>query len=270
MPELPEAETIRLDLEKRIVGLSIHSVKVIDPRNLQNITPLQFIEKLTGQTFQSIFRKGKALILQLNNDSYLIVQLGMTGQLIVGKEFKDAHTKIVIKLSNNQYLIYNDQRIFGKIHLVKNLKQVPFLNQLGPDPIHKTFQLSWLELNVKEKNAPIKTLLMNQHFLAGIGNIYASEILFRAGIRPQKISRRLKKDEIKKLFWSMKDVLKEAITYRGSSMRNYLDSFGEQGKFKERIKVYDRENQKCFLCQHPIQKIIQAGRSTFFCRHCQQ
>jgi len=270
MPELPEVETIKRDLAI-IKGQKIVDVIVYDERVIKDIEKDDFRSKIRNSTISNIARRGKSLIFTLSNKGYMVVLLKMTGQLILGrnaKELKD--TKASFKLSNGLFLNYNDQRVFGWLKYAENLDDVQYLKTIGPEPLDGSLPLNWYIDGMRKRKAPIKTLLMNQSFVAGIGNIYASEILFSAGIKPTKSSGKLSKREIKSLYSSVRQVLNEAIEYRGTSMRNYRDLSGKEGRFKNRIKVYGREHQECVICRSWIQRIVQSGRSTFFCSRCQK
>lgn len=274
MPELPEVETITRDLQPVLKGLFIKDVQIYDKRVIARLSPEVFIRRVEGRRIADVYRRGKAIVIVLDPGRFLVVQLKMTGQLIYGndlkKEFNSNDTKVVFRLSNGRYLNYNDQRTFGWLYSVDSLDEIPYFNSIGPEPFDKIFETAWLKNALHPRTAPIKTLLLNQQVVAGIGNIYASEILFNARIRPTRKSNSLKNDEISRLRQSSIDILNEAIHFRGSSMRNYRDSNGEKGKFNERIKVYGRDNEPCPACTTPITRIVQAGRSTFYCRKCQK
>ena len=275
MPELPEVETIKRDLQRTILGQTIVDVIFYDDRILNYPSPRLFIQNIKGKNFLEVSRRAKALIFTLSDASFLVIHLKMTGQLILDKVDLRAQkqlkeTKVVFELSNGRFLHYNDQRLFGRLTLVKNLEEISFFKKLGPEPLNGIFSAQWLKENLKGRKAPIKTLLMNQNFLAGIGNIYASEILFRAGINPQRPAQKLTLGQIQSLHQTTQAVLKEAIRFRGTSMRNYRDASGERGKFMRRIKVYNRQGQPCLACGQPVRRLIQSGRSTFYCRSCQR
>lgn len=232
MPELPEVETIARDLRRKILDQKIEDITVYDAR---------------------------------------VIQLMMTGQLInSARPRQDKVTKVSLRLSNGRYLHYNDQRLFGRLQVVDTLEQIPYFNKLGPEPLTNGFSPSWLAKKLKEKKVPIKALLMDHTFVAGIGNIYASEILFQSRINPKRPAHRLKKEDINKLHAATRKILTEAIRWRGTSMNTYRDANGEKGGFIRRIKVYGRENEDCSRCKTPLLKILQRGRSTFFCPRCQR
>jgi formamidopyrimidine-DNA glycosylase len=270
MPELPEVETIARDLRRKILDQKIEDITVYDARVIRQPVK-EFTRALKGRRFKKVSRRGKALILELDNGRYFVVQLMMTGQLIdSARPRQDKVTKVSLRFSNGRYLHYNDQRLFGRLQVVDTLEQIPYFNKLGPEPLTNGFSPSWLAKKLKEKKVPIKALLMDHTFVAGIGNIYASEILFQSRINPKRPAHRLKKDEVSKLHAAARKVLTEAIRWRGTSMNNYRDANGEKGGFIRRIKVYGRENEDCSRCKTPLSKILQRGRSTFFCPRCQR
>jgi len=270
MPELPEVETIRLDLQLSLPGLRITDITVFDRRILKTNDQRTFTSKIKGRTIREVSRRGKLIVMPLVEGGYLLTHLKMTGQLIYGEKLSLKETKLIFTLSNGKYLNYNDQRLFGRLSFVTNLADDSFLRAIGLEPLAEDFSGVWMRAQLKKRRVPIKTLLMDQHFIAGIGNIYASEILFDAKISPKKRGDRLSQSEINALHKATIRVLKEAIRFRGTSMRNYRDSNGEKGSFINRIKVYNKENKPCPVCSGAIKRIVQAGRSTFYCTSCQQ
>jgi len=272
MPELPEVETIKRDLKKATLGLYIEEIFVYDLRVIKELSEKEFIRRLKGRRILKIERRAKALIIFFDQGLHLVVQLKMTGQLIIHAEQllpPSPDTKVTFRLSNNTYLNYNDQRTFGWLIVTEDLREVPYLHTAGPEPLNEVFNFHWLKKGLRGRKAPIKNLLMNQNFLAGIGNIYASEILFSAHINPRKKANRLTHKEILSLQKSTQEVLENAVKHRGTSMRNYRDSRGHKGNFMSHIKVYGREDEQCLICSETIKRIVQSGRSTFFCRRCQ-
>jgi formamidopyrimidine-DNA glycosylase len=267
MPELPEVETIKRDLTKKIIHKKIVDVAVLDHRVIKHLSPRQFTQNLKGKTFSDIVRRGKAIVFAFTDPGYLVIQLMMTGQLIYGKALTKA--KVRIHLSNGNCLNYNDQRLFGRLHFVRDLNALKYFQSLGPDPLGDGFHADWLKAALAARKSPIKSLLMNQSFMAGIGNIYACEILFGSAIHPQRSADTLKPEEIESLYRVTLSTLKEALRFRGTSMNTYRDLNGEKGRFTRRLKVYGREDEPCVQCQTPIGRIVQAGRSSFFCKRCQ-
>ena len=289
MPELPEVETIKRDLEKKILGQKIVQVHVHDYRVIRNSSSRSFIKKLIVRTFQTVSRRGKALIFTFRDSGYLVVQPMMTGQLILrpcsvstlsevegliyaadSSSGKKSQTKITFRLSNHSHLNYNDQRLFGRLQFCRTLEEIKFFQDLGVEPFSPGLSALWLAHQLIPRSTPIKNFLMNQKFIAGIGNIYASEILFAAGIHPRRAARTLSPEETRSLHKKIKEILNEAIRWRGTSMNTYRDANGQKGNYIQRIKVYGREDEACLRCQTPVERMIQAGRSTFFCRRCQK
>lgn len=267
MPELPEVETIRKDLSRCLLRTRIVSVDVKDARVLRQ-PETDFIRRLKGKTIQRIERRGKALIIVLSGQEFLVVQVMMTGQLVVDGDI-EKHTRLVFRLDKGT-LLYNDQRVFGQLRVVGDLAQIPHLKKLGPEPFGNAFNADYVTGYLKRTTRAIKAVLLDHVFVAGIGNIYASEILFRCGIDPLRSSQKVRKTEIPRLLQTTREVLQEAIDLRGSSMRNYRDGRGQKGNFTKAIRVYARNDQPCIVCQTPIVRVVQNGRSTFYCRKCQK
>ena len=291
MPELPEVETIKRDLEKAILHKTFGRIEIPDPFVLRN-PPKEFVKVLSKQSITAILRRGKVLIICVmperfnrasrivaksgspteafgDDRNYLIIQLMMTGQLVVGQK-PGKHTRVLFKFTDNSELLYNDQRRFGQLRVVKDLADVKHLQMLGPEPFDPKFNGEYIFDYMRQSRRPIKTLLLDHTFVAGIGNIYACEILFRSGISPKRQGQRISRLQAQEIHKNIVKVLNEAIAYRGSSMRNYRDAAGAEGTFKKRIQVYAREGQACLRCKKLVQRIIQAGRSTFFCPQCQK
>jgi formamidopyrimidine-DNA glycosylase len=267
MPELPEVETIVRDLSKSLAGKTFSAVTVHDAFLLRQKVP-DFIRRLKGQAILKITRRGKAIIIHLASGEFLVIQLMMTGQMIVdGMQVK--HTRLTFNFSDGNRLLYNDQRRFGQLRVVANLDEIKHFNILGPEPFSKEFTPALMREAFKRTTRPIKNVLLDHTFVAGIGNIYACEILFRSEVSPKRKVRRINALETKTIHHHIIDVLKEAIAHRGSSVRNYRDGAGKKGRFNERLAVYARQNLPCPRCKEPILRIVQSGRSTFYCGHCQ-
>ena len=268
MPELPEVETIVRDLSKSIhckiiVGVNVHDAFLLRQK------AEDFTRRLLGQTIDKIVRRGKAIIVHLSSGEFLVVQLMMTGQLVFDG-IKDKHTRITIELSDGRRLLYNDQRRFGQLRVVAKLDEIKHFSILGPEPFAKEFTPSLMRAAFQKTSRPIKNLLLDHTFVAGIGNIYACEILFRSQISPKRRAQRLSLVETNTIHRYILEVLLEAIKHRGSSLRNYRDGAGKKGRFNERLAVYARQGLPCPRCAKPVLRIIQAGRSTFYCGHCQK
>jgi len=267
MPELPEVETIVRDLSKSLKCKKFAEVMVRDAFLLRQPAD-DFIRRIKGQIALNITRRGKAIIIHLHSGEFLVVQLMMTGQLITNGQ-EEKHTRIKFLLSDDNQLLYNDQRRFGQLRVVGALSEIKHFNILGPEPFDKEFTPELMHAAFKKTSRPIKNILLDHTFVAGIGNIYACEILYRSCISPKRQARRISLTEAKTIHRYIVEVLKEAIKHRGSSLRNYRDGAGQKGRFNERLAVYGRPNLPCLRCKQPILRIVQAGRSTFYCGHCQ-
>jgi len=272
MPELPEIETIKRDLEKKVRGKKVKEVMIKNGKCLKEITEKEFIKRIKGKVFSQIRRRGKFLIIELDSKDNLVIHLRMTGILIYSKEKRELnYTRIVFIFEDSSQLTLNDMRGFGNVWFIprKEFQKIPLLHLLGPEPLEENFTLEKFKTLLKRKKKKIKILLMDQRSIAGIGNIYSQEALFRAGIHPEKLSNRLFDKEIEKLYNSLRGVLQEAISHRGSSVDTYVDLEGEEGKYGQHLKVYGRKGKKCLRCGEIIKKINLGGRGTYFCPHCQ-
>jgi formamidopyrimidine-DNA glycosylase len=278
MPELPEVETIRRDLEKEVVGRRIKEVEVSGKRSIRrHKTEADFSTRLVGRKVTSIRRCGKYLLVALEGDDVLVVHLGMSGQLLRAKGPKDPldrHTHVVITFTQGGQLRFVDPRTFGEMFVTAAGEldtQVPELAHLGFDPLDDV--ISWTRFGqmLADRHVGLKTLLMDQKFVAGIGNIYSDEILFAAGLRYDRYSDSLSSQEIRRLYRSMVETLSEAVKYRGSSLADeqYRDLFGEIGDYQGQHQVYDREGKACRRCRNSIVRVKLNGRSAFLCEHCQ-
>ena len=278
MPELPEVETIRRDLEKEVVGKRIKQVDVTGLRSIRrHKSKKQFISHLEGKKVNGIERRGKYLLFKLDDGEVLIVHLGMSGQLLRAKGPKEPlpkHTHVVITFTQGGQLRYVDPRTFGELFVTVPEEietEVPELAHLGFDPLDDV--MSWTRFGelLAAKKAKLKPLLMDQKFVAGIGNIYSDEILFGAGLRHDRSSETLTSQEVRRLYRAMIETLQDAVKHRGSSLADeqYRDLFGEVGEYAGHHKVYDREGQACPRCRHQISRVKVGGRSHFLCEQCQ-
>lgn len=268
MPELPEVETIVRDLSKSLRCKTFSKGIVHDAFVLRQGKE-DFIRRIRGQAIEKITRRGKAVIVHLASGEFLVIQLMMTGQLIANGP-KDKHTRITFIFSDGSNLLYNDQRRFGQLRVVAKLSEIKHFGILGPEPFSKDFTFPYMREAFRKTIRPVKNLLLDHTFVAGIGNIYACEILFRSLVSPKRQARRVSPGKIQAIHRMITEVLKEAIAHRGSSMRNYRDGAGKKGRFNERLAVYARQGLPCPRCQKAIQRVSQAGRGTFYCAHCQK
>lgn len=269
MPELPEVETVRRSLERLIAGASIASVEVREPR-LRKPLSADFALTLTGRSVCKVGRRGKYLNIGLDDDRIWLVHLGMTGQLLVSDPQLPlrTHDHVIVTFKDGRCLRYNDTRRFG-VMAVGSTEEIERLMALGVEPLSRAFSVHYLAEHLRRTQRTIKDVLMDQRVVAGVGNIYASELLLRARVNPVRVASTLNQDEIHRIVSAIKAVLREAIRYRGSSISDYLDGEGRRGGFQERFRVYDREGQPCLACTTPIQREMRGGRSTFFCPTCQ-
>ncbi len=269
MPELPEVETIRLDLIRDAKGKKIKDVEILNPKVIKEPRPAEFRRRLKGRTFEDFLRRAKVLAARLSSGDYLVVHLRMTGQLIYATK-KEEKARVIFVLSDGKYLNFNDQRLFAELRLVKDWQKLKFVQALGIEPLEKEFTAQKFKQMLSDKKTRIKPLLMDQTFIAGIGNLYAQEALFLAGILPTRPANKLKDQEVKKLHGAIQKVLREGIRYRGSSVDDYVNGRGERGSYHLRLKVYGREGEPCAKCKTRIKKIALGGRGTCFCPRCQK
>ncbi|MFH1245247.1 MAG: bifunctional DNA-formamidopyrimidine glycosylase/DNA-(apurinic or apyrimidinic site) lyase [Candidatus Omnitrophota bacterium] len=269
MPELPEVETIRRDLGKDIRGKKITDVEIVNPTVIKEPAPAEFKRKLKDAVFEDFLRRAKVLAIRLSTGDFLVVHLRMTGQLIYSAK-KEEKARVIFILSDGKYLNFNDQRLFAELRLVRDWQQLKFVRELGIEPLDKEFSVEKFKEMLQNKKTRIKPLLMEQTFIAGIGNLYAQEALFLAGILPDRPANKLSNGEMEKLHDSIQQVLQEGIQCRGSSVDNYVNGRGEQGAYQLRLKVYDRAGKGCVNCRQKIQKVRIGGRGTCFCPQCQK
>ena len=270
MPELPEVETIRRGLEKYLVGHIIKDIEIRKPNILYGRVEDVINAKVTGAR-----RFGKALVIDLDNNFSLAIHVKMTGQLIYRKEKKDdlphKFTHIVFNLDHDSILFYNDIRRFGWIKIMKTeeIEKMKFIQGLGHEMLKDLTQDIFKNI-LKGKKTNIKTLLMDQTKIAGIGNIYANDALFLAGINPKRTAESLSDVEQSKLFSSLEEVLMLGIKHGGSSENTYVNALGEKGSYQEHSPIYGKTGQPCPNCGAPIKRITIGGRGTFFCNNCQK
>jgi formamidopyrimidine-DNA glycosylase len=277
VPEMPEVETLRQDLAREVVGRKIKSVAVANGRSVRrHPSAKHFRALLEGRTIKSVGRLGKYLLLTLDSGDTLVVHLGMSGQLLRVKSQKDPkpkHTHVVITFTQGGQLRFVDPRTFGEMFVTEAdaLNKVSELNHLGLDPLETA--MSWESFGqlISQRHAKLKPLLMDQKFMAGIGNIYSDEILWGAGLRWDRMSDSLSSQEIRRLYRAMVETLQDAVKYRGSSLADeqYVDLFGKPGDYQLHHNVYARDGEYCRRCRHVIRRERVGGRSTFYCEACQ-
>jgi formamidopyrimidine-DNA glycosylase len=266
MPELPEVETVRRTLRDRVVGRRIESVRVRE-RRLRVPVEADFDRRLTGATILDLRRVGKYLLFDLDDGAVWLVHLGMTGCLATTAAGLERHNHVAVDLSGGTTMVYNDPRRFGLMRVVRG--PAPELAALGVDPLSPEFSPESLRGMARDRRRPIKNLLMDQRCIAGLGNIYASEILFRAGVRPGRRAGGLRRLELAAVHAATRVVLEEAIRLGGSSISDYRDGEGRSGHFQMHFNVYARDGEPCRRCDARIRARVLCGRSTFYCPTCQ-
>jgi len=273
MPELPEVETIRCDLEKVLVGKKILGVET-DAEKLFSPSFKEVLKGVAGQTIKAVGRQAKLLYFSLSNSQYLLVHLKMTGRLLVREKGTpcDEWQHATFVLEGGKELRFADLRLFGYLKLVDSTQKLgEVLGEYGPEPL-KDMSLEDFRSAVKGRRKPIKLMLMDQAVISGVGNIYANEALFEAGIDPRRQAASLTDKETSLLFAGIEKVLTEGLHYRGTTANDdkYVDAYGKKGQYQEHLRVYGREGLPCPKCQGKIQRIALGGRGTFFCPACQQ
>jgi formamidopyrimidine-DNA glycosylase len=277
MPELPEVETVRRDLEKEVVGRRILGVSVTGLRSVRrHADTADFVARLTGAAVTGVSRRGKYLLLTLGTGDVLVVHLRMSGQLLMARatEPPARHTHVVLSFARGHQLRFVDPRTFGEMFLTSSAalgEGIRGITDLGFDPLDDDASLTSLRRAVEGRRRPIKTLLMDQHVVAGIGNIYSDEILFAAGLRGDRPANSLTTPEVRRLHRAVLEVLHEAVDHRGSSLldEQYRDLYGEVGRYQSRHRVYGREGERCVRCPGIITRRKLGGRSTYSCPRCQ-
>jgi formamidopyrimidine-DNA glycosylase len=270
MPELPEVETIRRSLLPKISGALITAVQVRERRLRRPVAP-DFERGLLRRRVLGIERRGKYLLFDLGAPRCLLVHLGMSGSL----ELKavdapsEPHDHIRIGFADGRVLVFNDPRRFGLLR-VANLDALDELATVGPDPLTDAWSAEHLRSLLRHRARPIKNVLMDQVLIAGIGNIYANEILFLAAVRPTRRARTLRRRELDALAAAIGRVLADAVRLGGSSISDFRDGDGRPGYFQLQFNVYDRAGQPCHACRSPIRRTVLSGRSSFYCPRCQR
>lgn len=273
MPELPEVETIKETLKQLVISETIADIDIRWDNIIKRPEDLpSFKKKLLGQTFRDVKRRGKFLLFEL--DTFVLVShLRMEGKYYVkpSTEPVDKHTHVIFHLKSGHDLRYHDVRKFGTMHVFhrgKESAEKP-LNQLGPDPFEPGYSKDYLYERLQRTSRTIKAALLDQTIIAGLGNIYVDETLFKAGIHPLTKANELEKEEVTKIHLYAKDVLQQAIQKGGTSIRSYVDGQGEMGMFQQELFVYGQEEEPCQKCGEMIRKIRVAGRGTHVCLTCQ-
>jgi formamidopyrimidine-DNA glycosylase len=282
VPELPEVETITQGLARRVTGDTIDSVWVGSRKQPLKSPARKIASTLEGKRIERVHRAGKHIVFDLagqapgttkkaganvrtSESAQWIVHLGMTGRLLVSEPAAEVvkHTHLIAKLASGRELRFIDPRMFGKLSVHSS-----GFDPGGIEPLEATEE-QFISL-FRGRKSPIKSALLNQKLLRGVGNIYADESLFRAGIRPRRRASTIPREKLEKLYVAIKEVLKEAIALGGSSVSDYVDSDGQEGFFQLQHRVYGREAEPCLVCKKPIKRVVIGGRSSHYCAHCQK
>ena len=271
MPELPEVETIVRELHPLLAGRAITEVRVFRGDALGPCSEAEFRESLLHRKFREVSRKGKFLVFGLEPSGYLVGHLRMTGKFIVSARpvAPEPHHRVWFGLDDGAVMIFQDMRCFGTLAVVERLPDYAPLGKLGMDPLSRGFSGRWLAGALDKSRSPLKNWLMDQSKIAGLGNIYAAEILHRAGLSPLRPACRVKPEEAKRLCRATREVLRRAISKNGTTISDYRRVDDKTGEFQNMLRVYGREREPCPRCRTPIAKIRQQQRSTFYCPSCQ-
>jgi len=273
VPELPEVETIRLRLEPKLVGRRLEHVRIDDPRLVRPYEPVQVAAELEGERVSALDRRGKYLIVRFESGRGLLIHLRMTGSLRhapAGTLEDDPHRRAVVRLDDGSDVAYRDLRRFGTWLVVEPEELEPYLDaRLGAEPLADGFTAATLRKRLAGRRAPIKAALLDQRTLAGMGNIYADEALWRARIHPLRPAGELSATEVRRLRPAIRAALEAGIARQGSTLRDYRLPDGGAGAMQHEFKVYGRDDEPCDRCGTPIEKIRAAGRGTWYCPRCQ-
>ncbi|MCB2134675.1 MAG: bifunctional DNA-formamidopyrimidine glycosylase/DNA-(apurinic or apyrimidinic site) lyase [Rhodobacteraceae bacterium] len=283
MPELPEVETVRRGLQPAMEGQVIAHAEVRRP-DLRFPFPADMARRLTGARVDRLRRRSKYILADLSTGETLLIHLGMSGRMLVSGQMPGGfhhehpapakHDHVVLHMDGGARITFNDARRFGAMDLMKTAEADDhwLLRDIGPEPLGNAFDEDYLKARLEGRTAPIKSALLDQRLVAGLGNIYVCEVLFRAGIDPRRKARNISAIRVAGLVPIIRNVLNEAIESGGSSLRDYRQADGELGYFQHRFQVYDREGQPCATagCGGTIARVGQSGRSTFFCPRCQR
>ena len=274
MPELPEVETVRRRLEPSFAGRRLERVEILDARLTRPHDPLEVAAELTGERVSALDRRGKYLVVRFESGRALLIHLRMTGSLLhvpagAGAE-ADPHRRAIVTLDDGSAVVYRDVRRFGTWLLTEPDELEPYLNaRLGGEPLAPAFTTKRLGEALANRRAPVKAVILDQRRLAGVGNIYADEALWRAHVHPLRPAGELGEDELRALHRGIRAALKAGIARQGATLRDYRTPDGSSGRMQHEFKVYGREGEPCERCGRPIEKIRAGGRGTWFCPSCQ-
>jgi formamidopyrimidine-DNA glycosylase len=268
LPELPEVETIKRELSPHISGRRFTDVTICDTKLIKKPAAAEFRRRLKGLSISSLERRGKYLIFRLSNGHTLVIHLKMTGSLLLNPEQTDRYARVIFKLDDGSRLVFTDRRRLGAIWLVPTEEAV--IRKMGPEPLEASFTADALAEYLRRRQAPIKAVLLDQGFVAGIGNMYADEALFAARIHPLRKANSLSSTEIRSLHRAIIDVLQSAITSKGASIDTYIRPDGRLGTAHDNFRVAHRGGQPCPVCGTTIERLAIRNRGSYFCPNCQK
>jgi formamidopyrimidine-DNA glycosylase len=273
MPELPEVESLRLALRPLLTNRVLGQIKVRDTRLRYPVQQAVLRRRLPGRRIVEIRRRSKYLLFDLDDRAALLVHLGMTGRLslVPARQTYALHDHVSLGLDGGQQLRFNDARRFGVVEYLapESEAQHRLLCSLGVEPLENGFKAEHLQAVARGRRCPVKTFIMDARHVVGVGNIYAAESLYLAGIHPQRAAGRISLARWQRLVTTVRRVLRSSIRMGGTTLRDYFNVDGEPGRYRRRLHVYDRQDEPCRRCQRPIRRIVQSGRSTFYCPGCQ-
>jgi formamidopyrimidine-DNA glycosylase len=270
MPELPEVETVARDLRGLVVGATIVDAETRWERTLRGTTPTAFADGVAGRRIEAVGRRGKQLVVELSGGAFLTIHLKMTGQLFVVPRggTNDPYVRLVLELDDGREVRFRDIRKFGRVGLYGLDTADPF-EKTGPEPLSEAFTVGAFRRRLRARKGRLKPLLMDQSFVAGVGNIYADEALWAARLHPLRTARTLRPGDERRLWLHLRRILAEAVIRRGSSIDDYTAPDGD-GEMQEHLEVYQRTEEPCRRCGRPIRRIVVGGRATHFCSWCQR
>ena len=288
MPELPEVETVRRQLAPYLVGRTFLSVEVFHAKTVNHDDTIE--DRLSGHTIAAVNRTGKLLLISLETqpDLFLLIHLKMTGQLLfvpthhaaIGgghtldtathEQLPGRHTRSAFHFTDESSLYFNDLRLFGYTKLANRATVEAARAGFGPEPTDPTFDRTWFSRELRRRRTPVKAALLDQRFVAGLGNIYVDEALFRAGVRPGRSTAHLTQNEAQRIGTEAGTVMREAIAVGGTTFQHFIDTGGIAGNFTDYLQVFGRQGSPCHICGSEIKKIRVAGRGTHYCPHCQR
>jgi formamidopyrimidine-DNA glycosylase len=271
MPELPEVEYVKRQLRSELTGQSISRATIYWAGSVSEMDPTAFGSAITGHKITEITRRGKYLLIRLDQDQWLIVHRGMSGNLLIADTPGEVlYVRAAFLLDDGRYLLFSDPRKFGRLLLVPDVELAGRFDKLGPEPLDDGFTPEMLAARLKGTRRAIKVALLDQKVVAGLGNIYADEALFDARIHPARIAGELTPSEIQALSLSISRILRSAIEHGGTTFGRHRDVYNRAGTNLDHVLVYRRTNRPCARCGTPIQRIILGQRSTHFCPQCQR